>query len=102
MGYINRKTALIIIDNLKKSVSEDDYLVIVDAIRNIVSVICPSENVAPIKRGKWLPIKNMLYRTHYRCSECGRDVVVFKYSKTTLKDYPYCHCGAKMEGERRL
>lgn len=32
----------------------------------------------------------------YKCSECGR--IIMKYSDENLSEnYPYCHCGAKME-----
>lgn len=33
----------------------------------------------------------------YHCSECGREIGSKYYNKTSLlKEYPYCHCGAKM------
>lgn len=39
----------------------------------------------------------------YKCEKCGREITVFhRYgcSPTVVQvteDYPYCHCGAKME-----
>lgn len=36
--------------------------------------------------------------TWYECSECGRRIDSPFTEEVTLKDYPYCHCGAKMEG----
>jgi DNA-directed RNA polymerase subunit RPC12/RpoP len=36
----------------------------------------------------------------YHCSECGREISSKYHGKTSLlKEYPYCHCGAKMESE---
>lgn len=32
--------------------------------------------------------------TEYRCSECDRAI---KCTESQLVNYPYCHCGAKME-----
>lgn len=32
----------------------------------------------------------------YECSECGRSVDAPITEEFMLKDYPYCHCGAKM------
>lgn len=34
--------------------------------------------------------------TWYECSECGRCVAETITEEFMLKDYPYCHCGAKM------
>ena len=57
------------------------------------------------KIGKW-----RLTETHncyevYQCDECKREITVFHsfcdmptIAKVT-EDYPYCHCGAKMEVE---
>ena len=33
----------------------------------------------------------------YECSVCGR--TIYAEIEDDLKDYPYCHCGAKMEGK---
>lgn len=57
------------------------------------------EYVKP-KTGHWiadevqLPDRVVL---NYHCSVCGRKLV--GYSTETLKDAPYCHCGARMESE---
>ena len=33
----------------------------------------------------------------YHCSECGREISSKYHGKISLlKEYPYCHCGAKM------
>lgn len=33
----------------------------------------------------------------YHCSQCGREICSKYHGKfSLLKDYPYCHCGAKM------
>ena len=34
--------------------------------------------------------------TWYECSECGRSIDETITEEFMLKDYPYCHCGAKM------
>ncbi len=34
----------------------------------------------------------------YDCSECGRSAGYTLTEEDVLKDYPYCHCGAKMKG----
>lgn len=48
------------------------------------------------KMGNWIESKGYDDIDHfYVCSECGRYINLNHGSK--LSDYPYCHCGAKME-----
>ena len=55
-------------------------------------------DVAPVIHGKWLPIVS--YNNTYKCSECGRLLVnITDGLNVVAKHYPYCHCGAKMDGE---
>ncbi len=49
------------------------------------------------KMGKWITVDKGLIVTSYKCSECGR-TVRDDTGYDVAKDYPYCHCGAKMEG----
>jgi DNA-directed RNA polymerase subunit RPC12/RpoP len=54
-------------------------------------------DVAPVVHGRWLPIVS--YNNTYKCSECGRLLVdITDGLKMVAKHYPYCHCGAKMDG----
>ena len=58
----------------------------------------PAADVAPVVHGKWLPIVS--YNNTYKCSECGRLLVdIADGLKMVAKHYPYCHCGAKMDGK---
>ena len=58
------------------------------------------------KRGRWVyqsndehlrPYEKVKF---YRCSECGRLISVAPFYEVgkSLDEFPYCHCGAKMEG----
>lgn len=48
------------------------------------------------KVGNWIEDKGRDKRDRFHhCSECGRTINLI--CGATLKDYPYCHCGAKME-----
>lgn len=48
------------------------------------------------KKGRWIE----MYHYHiYKCSECGRLISTTDGKNNISKHYPYCHCGAKMEGE---
>lgn len=50
------------------------------------------------KTGKWVATDKGLKVTRYECSECKREVVD-DTGYDVVNDYPYCHCGARMERE---
>ena len=50
------------------------------------------------KKGKWIMKYKGSAVTSYKCSECGR-TVKDDTGYDVSKDYPFCYCGAKMEGE---
>lgn len=60
----------------------------------------PAADVAPVVHGRWLQIVS--YNNTYECSKCGRVLVnIADGLRMVAKHYPYCHCGAKMDGERK-
>lgn len=66
-------------------------------LKNNLESLKPAD-VAPVVHGTWLPIVS--YNNTYKCSECGRLLVdITDGLKMVAKNYPYCHCGAKMNGE---
>lgn len=70
-----------------------------DLIRPFRKVLTADADVAEVKHGKWIVQDKGIIVTSYRCSECGRVVRDDTWYDVTV-DYPYCHCGAKMdEGE---
>lgn len=63
----------------------------------------PSTEVEPVRHGRWIVQKCECISTTFECSECGRTVDASNdyFAKPTehiAKKYPYCHCGAKMDG----
>lgn len=50
------------------------------------------------KTGHWIKEKSIFgWDGHsYQCSECGRSIHL-DTEMEDLEDYPYCHCGAKMQ-----
>ena len=61
----------------------------------------PTEDVEPVRHAKWVPITNAIHCddeawVQYQCSNCGR-VLWVDHNTESLSDYPYCHCGAKMD-----
>ena len=50
------------------------------------------------KIGHWIRQKGVYgLADTCECSVCGR--TIYAGNENDLKDYPYCHCGAKMEGD---
>lgn len=49
------------------------------------------------KTGKWIEEQRGIKVTLYKCSECGR-TVMDDTGYDVAKDFPFCHCGAKMDG----
>lgn len=63
----------------------------------------PAAEVEPVRHGRWIVQKCECISTTFECSECGRTVDASNdyFAKPTehiAKQYPYCHCGAKMDG----
>lgn len=80
--------------------SDGDAYVAISDVRRIL-IEAPAEDVEAVRHGKWVKLKRdwPLYSNTYECSRCGRTITVGDgYKKfALLKQYPYCHCGAKMD-----
>lgn len=101
MAYIERETALKIIDNYSKTVNADGK-VIVEAVRDIVDTICPVADVVEVRHGKWIKTysDNKLDGNYY-CSNCKNGIDIATGEETPIdRELYYCpNCGAKMDGK---
>lgn len=70
----------------------DSWDEIIDALENI-----PNADVAPVIHATWVLTTDVGPSELYHCSRCGREEVRFGKS-SIYQQYPYCHCGAKMDG----
>lgn len=61
----------------------------------------PTSDVQEVKHGRWIYCGHHEFHGHvFECSVCGR--YLFANSKEDVCDeYPYCHCGAKMDEEEQ-
>ena len=71
-----------------------------DTIQRILDEV-PTADVVPVVHAKWVKSELSRDRNVYICSRCARTVstplgVSFD---VVLEENPYCHCGAKMDGE---
>lgn len=61
-----------------------------------------TEQLPPVtpkpKMGKWIkmPLIEAGQTYSHECSLCGRRILI---TDVGMSEFPYCHCGAKMEGE---
>lgn len=64
-------------------------------VANAINELLP--NVAPVVHGEWM--QNPYCKRIFYCSECGRQVEEDSYKPNPSEQFPYCHCGAKMDGK---
>lgn len=63
----------------------------------------PTVDAAPIRHGRWKLLRKGDWNSVFICSVCGRRETITESEtyNSQLKmpqKYPYCHCGAKMDG----
>ena len=51
-----------------------------------------------VVHGQWEQVQRWATKAKYRCSVCGREIM--SAVSVNIEKYPYCHCGAKMDGEK--
>lgn len=65
----------------------------------------PRVEIAEVIHGRWLLVAKGGCTSAYECSICRRAVTISSdedlREKLLMKQYPYCNCGAKMDGERK-
>ena len=110
MSYIERETALeFVLNNTPHINGETTMKCVARAIKEV-----PTADVVEVRHGEW-EIKARSYRMlddydeelYVECPYCKRtfyapyefdDEKIIAYAR---ENYPYCHCGAKMDGERK-
>lgn len=96
--YIDAERALFVVKGLRgptRSPAQNEMIRrAIDGIERL-----PAADVAPVRHGRWVLIVPGQTTSALQCSECGRRITVHTQIGNLEKDYPYCHCGAKMDGE---
>ena len=57
----------------------------------------PTVDAVEVVHGRWEQVQRWATKAKYRCSVCGREIM--SAVKVNIEKYPYCHCGAKMDGD---
>lgn len=65
---------------------------------DFAKVLLLQRKIPKPKKGYWIKEESLCgWDGHsYQCSECGRSIHL-DTEMEDLEDYPYCHCGAKMQ-----
>ena len=95
--YISREAVLKAFRIIAKNSNKDYQRGLQDAIDCLVPEVIadiPAADVQPVKHGRWI-ITDDVEHFIAICSECGRTE-----DSRGIKDMPYCHCGARMDGEQ--
>ena len=85
--YINRERARFEAKRYFKNMDE------IQEDLDMLFCMLPSENVAPVRHGRWVPTEAPFMNECEDCSVCG-------YRTVWGHRYNYCpNCGAKMDGD---
>lgn len=89
--YIKREAA---IEFVKKYTPCIDGETTMQCVESAIKEV-PSADVVEVRHGEWE--QNSYHKSIYYCSECGRHIE--DGSENPYEHFPYCHCGAKMDGK---
>ena len=94
--YIEKNDLREYIDGYIKSCNGKPIYTDIDAMVGIIDLLeaMPAADVQPVRHGRWI-ITDDVEHFIAICSECGRTE-----DSRDIKDMPYCHCGARMDGEQ--
>lgn len=100
--YIEREAALHEIER-REALMVGDKRVSVAAMKSFIKNRSAAD-VAPVAHGRWKLLHKGGWNSVFACSVCGRREVIveseaYNSALKMPKKYPYCHCGARMDGD---
>jgi hypothetical protein len=71
---------------------------------HIIKHISPTVDAVPVVHGRWKLLHKGGWTSVFVCSVCGRRETItesesYNSQHKMPKEYPYCHCGARMDGD---
>lgn len=77
-----------------------------DCLLRVKSMVskAPAADVAPVVHGRWKLLCKGDWASVFVCSVCGRRERITESESYNAqlkmpREYPYCHCGARMDGD---
>lgn len=84
------------------SQSSDFAAEVIETVQDVYLANAPTVDAVEVVHGQWIEILSGQNSSGYECSICKRIVSVVSdvdlRERVLAKKYPYCHCGAKMDG----
>ena len=69
------------------------------AFSDAIEIVDEQPAIDPVKHGRWVRLTEDGYEPQeYMCSLCCRTIRYLGAPALLIERYPYCHCGAKMDG----
>lgn len=99
VDYISREAAIEAIKRQFLDTADARDIPLSSALVDVDAI--PSADVEEVRHGRWIRVtKNVIDPIVYRCDVCGRTMKYEGVPALVSIRYPYCHCGARMDGEQ--
>ena len=93
--YIDRQAAIEALRRAEALTRAFGYHNVIETIREM-----PSADVEPVRHGRWIRVtQDGVVPQEYCCDVCGRLLRYDGVPALLSICYPYCHCGARMDGD---
>ena len=89
-------------DHCDKEHANEHFIFGVESVLEYVESL-PAADVAPVVHGRWKLLHKGDWTSVFVCSVCGRRETITESESYNSRikmprKYPYCHCGARMDG----
>lgn len=89
-------------DHCDKQRANEHFIFGIESVLEYVENL-PAADVAPVVHGRWKLLRKGDWTSVFVCSVCGRREKIaesesYNSQLKMLREYPYCHCGARMDG----
>lgn len=90
-------------DHCDKERANEHFIFGIESVLEYVQNL-PAADVAPVVHGRWKLRRKGDWTSVFVCSVCGRRETIaesesYNSQLEMPREYPYCHCGARMDGD---
>lgn len=89
-------------DHCDKKHANEHFIFGIESVLEYIQNL-PAADVAPVVHGRWKLLRKGDWTSVFVCSVCGRRETIeesesYNSQLKMPREYPYCHCGARMDG----